>query len=110
MLNELRVTNKYHGRWPNRRYVNIMRGSPLGNPFPVHELNPREDAIWQYKQWLIKQLEEGNPSVVAELDRIAAMVMDNTDEPVCLECCCHPKACHGDVIIKVILEVLEQAA
>ncbi|MFP3645167.1 DUF4326 domain-containing protein [Paraburkholderia sp. SIMBA_054] len=107
MLNEIRTTNKYHGHWPNRRYVYIGRPSPLGNPFPIEDGRTREQAIQQYEQWLYQQLEAGEPAVVAELERIAGLVMDDTAQPVCLECFCSPKACHGDIIIQVIQKAIE---
>ena len=105
-MNELRVTNKYHGRWPKRRHVNIMRGTPLGNPFVIGQDGTREEVINKYKDWLYEQLKLDNVPVIQALEGIAALVLDNTGEPVCLECCCSPKACHGNVIVELVHEAI----
>lgn len=107
MLNKLRVTNKHHGRWPHRRYVYIGRPSVLGNPFPIGSGVTREEVVSKYRDWLYSKLEEGNPAVIAELDRIVDLLNDGSDQDVCLECFCAPQACHGDIIKEVIEQVLK---
>jgi hypothetical protein len=101
-MNELTVVNKFHGKWPNRRYVYIGRPSPLGNPVKVEPGVSQEDAVYLYKEHLHEQMQAGNEAIISELERIGAMVMDDSGEPVCLMCFCAPKVCHGDVIKKVI--------
>jgi hypothetical protein len=110
MPNELMVVNKHHGQWPNRRYVYIGRPSPLGNPHAMGGERTREEVIYLFKEDLQKKLEAGDEAVINELERIGAMVMDNSGEPVCLVCFCAPKACHGDVIKKVIEEAIKEIA
>lgn len=106
MPNELNVVNKHHGQWPNRRYVYIGRPSPLGNPHKMGRDMTREAAVYLYKEDLHAKLAAGDEAVINELERIGAMVLDNSGEPVCLVCFCAPKACHGDVIKEVILEAI----
>jgi len=47
-LTVITIANKYHGT----KGISIMRGTPLGNPFPIDENNPREVAIAKYHEWL----------------------------------------------------------
>lgn len=108
MVNELRVVNKYHGEWPTRRYVYIGRPSPLGNPHVMGGERTREEAIYLFKEDLQAKMAAGDEAVLNELERIGAMVMDDSGEPVCLVCFCAPKACHGDVIKKVIEEAIKE--
>jgi hypothetical protein len=110
MPNELRVTNKFHGQWPNRRYVYIGRPSPLGNPVRIEPGVTREAAVYLYGEYLQEQMQAGNEAILNELERIGAMVMDDSGEPVCLQCFCAPKACHGDVIRKVIEQAIKEMA
>lgn len=102
MPNELTVVNKFHGQWPARRYVYIGRPSPLGNPIRMDEGRTREEAVYLYGEHLQEQMQAGNEKILNELERIGQMVLDDSGQPVCLVCFCAPKACHGDVIKKVI--------
>lgn len=113
-MNELQVVNKYHLTEEKRthqrvhpRYVYIGRPSTLGNPFPITETRTRDEAVSQYKIWLLQQIQEQNQKVLDMLERIGAMVLDDTHEPVFLVCYCAPKPCHGDVIKEVILQAIE---
>jgi hypothetical protein len=107
-MNELTVVNKHHGQWPHRRYVYIGRPSALGNPFPVNAGRTREEAVAEFEIYLQQQMEAGNEAILNELERIGAMVLDDSGEPVCLQCFCAPKACHGDVIRRVIEQAIKE--
>lgn len=61
--------------------VNIMRGTPWGNPFPV-EMFGRDRAIALFIHNVLPRLD------VSELR--------GKD----LVCCCKPKRCHGDYILE----------
>lgn len=106
-MNEIRVVNRHHGKWPNRRYMHIGRPSVLGNPFHIGSDGTREEVITMYRKWLIQHIETGTPTIIAELDRIATWVMDDSNMDICLQCYCAPQACHGDVIKEVIEQVIK---
>jgi hypothetical protein len=88
----------------------IGRGSPLGNPFS-HRMgtkaqfvvDSREQAIAQYRDWLLARIEERDPAICQELNRLAMKVLLG---PLKLRCYCAPKACHGDVIKDILLHYL----
>lgn len=79
--------------------VNIMRGSILGNPFKMNNENEREIVINRFASWLRNQYASGG-EVKKELHRLAK---ESKNKNIYLECCCAPKACHGD-FIKVAIE------
>lgn len=99
------VINKHHQNVPEGA-INIMRGSPLGNPFHVEEYG-RDNAIARYRPWLDEQIATGNRRVIDALDDIASRAM--AGEQVHLLCCCKPKSCHGDVIREVVLEAIRKS-
>jgi len=68
--------------------VNIMRPGPWGNPFDERQYG-REQCIKLYEHWLFI-----NPDLVAMMRRELA----HKD----IVCCCWPKPCHGDVIMRVV--------
>lgn len=68
--------------------VNIMRPGNWGNPFTEQEWG-REGCIALYEHWLFL-----NPTFVAYMRK----ELRNKD----LVCCCWPKQCHGDVILRVV--------
>lgn len=68
--------------------VNIMRPGPWGNPFDERQYG-REQCIKLYEHWLFI-----NPALVAMMRRELA----HKD----IVCCCWPKPCHGDVILRVV--------
>lgn len=96
------VVNKHHGQ----SGIYIGRGSPLGNPFPIQGADTRDIVIAKYEDWLRKQVEQRNPTVLAELERIGDLALT---QGVNLQCFCAPKRCHGDVIKVVLLEAVAKA-
>ena len=95
-----------------RAYVG--RGSPLGNPFShregtlaKHLVATRDDAIWHYRDWLIRRLNSFDPSErqggpeIAEMNRLFALVSAGFNLE--LACWCVPAPCHAEVI-KDLLE------
>ena len=71
--------------------VYIGRPSKWGNPFAIGEFQgqyrTREQVILAYEQWLKKQT-----NLLLELPALRGKV---------LGCWCHPKPCHGDVLIRL---------
>lgn len=80
--------------------VYIGRGSKWGNIF-THKyatmagcmVETREEAIECFEKWIRNQ-----PVLMAALPELVGKT---------LGCYCAPKACHGDVLIKLVNEMLE---
>lgn len=93
------VLNKHHGA----KGEYIGRGSPLGNPFKIEGQFTRSKVIELYETRLQQWIEDGNPVVLAELNRLAEIAMQR---PLSLVCFCKPQACHGDIIKRVLCEAI----
>ena len=74
--------------------------SPLANPEYLAREEDRPKVIAQYKTWLWKKIQAGDPKVMAELWRLLDLA--RRPEGVTLLCWCAPKACHGDVIASAL--------
>ena len=70
--------------------VYIGRGSKWGNPYHIGQHGTRKEVIKKYENYLL-----GNTDLMNSLDELKGKV---------LACWCSPKACHGDVLIKLIKE------
>lgn len=110
MPNEIVVVNKHHGHTVDDRTIYIGRPSLLGNPFTIEGKQTRTAVLKNYTRWLEWKIEMGNAEVVAELDRIASLVLDDSGLPVKLLCFCAPQACHGDVLKRVIEQAIKEQA
>ena len=73
--------------------IYIGRGSIWGNPFKIGEDGSREEVIEKYEKWM--------PSYLLKLLPLL--------EGQRLGCWCKPKACHGDVLIKLLLKSKERS-
>lgn len=89
-----KVYNKYHNPPPG--CISIMRDGPFGNPFSHmagtlarFRCESREEAVARYGEWI-----ETQPALLARARR--ELVGKN------LLCCCKPKACHGDILIRLV--------
>lgn len=83
------VLNKHHhgGKVPAGA-VNIMRGTPWGNPFAIGVDGDRDEVVWLYRRWLWDTIK--TQPIFAQ----AVRALHGKD----LCCCCAPLACHGDVL------------
>jgi len=76
----------------NLRYescnVYIGRPSKWGNPFQIGHGRTRQQAIEQYREWILQQ-----PELLAALPELR----DRR-----LGCYCAPLLCHGDVLLELI--------
>lgn len=70
--------------------VYIGRPSKWGNPFEIGRDGTREEVIEKYREWVQSQ-----PHLMKALPELSNKT---------LGCWCHPKACHGDVLIRLVLE------
>lgn len=106
----LQVANSYHlpKDWKNNpRNVYIGRGSPLGNPYPISTERSREEVIAMYENYLHTYLLKNDRAIEA-LNSIATMLTDCSNQPVKLVCFCSPKACHGDLLQRLITDKLKE--
>jgi hypothetical protein len=85
-----KVLNKYKDGFP-KGAVYIGRPSKWGNPFTVGKDGSREEVIAKYEEYILK-----NPHLL----RAARVELKGKD----LVCFCTPKACHGDVLIRIANE------
>lgn len=70
--------------------VYIGRPSKWGNPFKVGEDGTRKEVIQKYEYWVRQQ-----KNLMDSLYELK----DKT-----LGCWCYPKACHGEVLVKLVNE------
>lgn len=83
------VLNKYHhgGRVPAGA-VDVMRGTPFGNPFPITPERTREQAVEEFRRFLWQQI-KADPDFA---DQVRAL----HGRDLC--CCCAPALCHAHVL------------
>ena len=70
--------------------VYIGRPSKWGNPFIIGTHGDRDEVIRKYEKWIRMQ-----PALLSELNELKNKV---------LGCYCSPRACHGDVLIRLLRE------
>jgi len=70
--------------------VYIGRPSKWGNPFPLYGEQFRDEVIAQYEQYLLN-----SPELLAQLGELKGQD---------LVCWCAPKACHGDILLRLANE------
>lgn len=70
--------------------VYIMRPSKWGNRFVPHEVGGRRIACEMYENWIRQQ-----PELMAALHELKGKR---------LGCCCAPKLCHGEVLVRLANE------
>lgn len=71
--------------------VYIGRPSKWGNPFVIGKDGTRKEVIKKYELWVRQQ------------HHLMESIHELKDKT--LGCWCHPKACHGDVLAKLVSEV-----
>ena len=74
----------------NGDYVYIGRGSKWGNPYKIGKDGTRQEVIIKYEKYIRER-----PELVADLPGLEGQV---------LGCYCKPKACHGDILVKLLRE------
>ena len=70
--------------------VYIGRPSKWGNPFAIGKDGTREEVVQKYEAWIRQQ-----PHLLSALSELKGKT---------LACWCAPKACHGDVLVKLVEE------
>ena len=115
LKNDILIVNKK--TFQGLSYEYIGRPSILSNPYThldlhktkaKYRVNSRDEAIDQYREYLIYEIQNGNVAIINELYRLAEIVKNKT---LILSCWCFPKRCHGEVIkemIELILNLEEE--
>lgn len=77
-------------------FINGTRYPPnasiFANPFKITKKETRENVIKKYEEYITEKLEK-DPNLKCELMKLKGKT---------LGCWCHPEACHGDVLVKLI--------
>lgn len=81
-----RVVNKYNSDFD----INIQRGTVWGNPFTIEEYGTQ--AVPLFKEYFINLIKSG----IITRDHLEVLRGQR------LGCTCSPKACHGDIIAKIV--------
>lgn len=68
--------------------IYIGRGSVWGNPFYIGKDGTREEVISKYEAYIMSHLE-----LIKRLPELKGKI---------LGCWCKPKACHGDILVRMI--------
>lgn len=66
-------------------------GSKWGNPYIIGRDGDRDEVIDKYEKWIRTQ-----PNLIAALPELIGKT---------LGCWCHPKKCHGEILIKLVEEL-----
>lgn len=75
--------------------ISIMRPSRFSNPFRIGIDGTREEVIQKFKDYIL-----------SDSQRVEAVRKELKGKN--LICCCKPLACHGDVLLEIANEVLEE--
>lgn len=97
----------------------VGRPSALGNPFTHKQavkarhpelvlVGSREEAVACYERWLRAELAKGNRRVREAMNSLWRRWRE--DGELVLVCWCAPKACHADVLKRVLEETLAKRA
>jgi hypothetical protein len=84
------LTRVVHHRQENYD-VYIGRPSKWGNPFVIGTDGTRALVIEKYESWI-----RNNPDLLKDLHELKGKT---------LGCWCSPRACHGDVLVKLVEEM-----
>ena len=76
----------------SKHTIYIGRGSIFGNPFVIGKDGNRENVIKKYENWALSNIVTNSKfrHAIYHLPKNAI-----------LGCYCAPKACHGDIIVKI---------
>jgi hypothetical protein len=92
----MRVLNKYHApHGDTLPIVNIMRGGALGNLFKIGADGNRAQVVKMHDEYIRQRVKTD--------ERFRKLVYDLDGHD--LECCCAPRACHGDNLKRLCEEL-----
>ena len=87
---KIEVMNKHYQEYD----VYIGRGSKWGNPFKIGEDGDREEVIKKYEEYI-----RNKPELLQNLQELRNKR---------LGCFCAPRACHGDILVKLVEEMEDE--
>jgi|ETNmetMinimDraft_11_1059920.scaffolds.fasta_scaffold156050_2 hypothetical protein len=93
------------GRKNDPKAEYIGRGSPLGNPFRIHDYGSeveRDEVVEKYREYFEHGI-KNNDAMLRELRRLYRIAANGD---LILGCFCAPKKCHGEVIKKFLDDAL----
>ncbi|MCK9279301.1 MAG: DUF4326 domain-containing protein [Melioribacteraceae bacterium] len=102
MIGTIEVVNKYTYEGD---YIDIMRGTPLGNPYIVSDSMSREQSVLNFYKYFRKEFFKKTDVYNAIMEIVEKV---KSGENVKIKCCCKPKLCHGDIIKIAIESILEK--
>lgn len=93
----IKIANKNRGQ--QGEYVG--RGSILGNPYRLtYDCGVERDKVIDlYRNWLYRKIEQVDPEIIEELERLYEIAVKGD---LVLLCWCAPKRCHAEVIRDVL--------
>lgn len=104
----INVVNKYKLTGSEFNCEYIGRPSPLGNPFShlpntkaQFSVKDRDEAVSKFEDYLRSNINK-DLSITREMKRLYRSWKEHGE--LTLVCWCAPKACHGDVIKKLLEE------
>lgn len=101
----INVVNKKTHKPDGEKDFYIGRGSPLGNVYDFknsnhsqvkYHVNSRGDAILGFKDYLEKEVKDGNPEICYFINKL--IIRNLLKKDTNLVCYCSPSPCHGDII------------
>ncbi len=76
--------------------VYVGRGSPLGNPFVMHNESMRDEVCNKYEEYFEEQKKIRNSPIRIELEKLLSRMV--AGEKLNLQCFCKPRRCHADTL------------
>lgn len=96
------ITNKKDGKSDSDTFY-CGRGSPVGNPFKLTYPDTEESrnkVIEKYKIWINCKISENDKDIIRYLEKMNEHHIKYGI--VKLECYCHPKRCHCEIIRDIL--------
>lgn len=88
--------------------VYVGRPSVLGNRFshqrtavPTYRVASREEAILNYRMWLVERIKVGDLKVCQALEDLRSVLREQGR--LTLVCWCYPLPCHADVLKRYLI-------
>lgn len=103
-MGEIRIVNyKNYTTASGEILIGIDRRTALGNPFVMKSEADRDAVCDKYEEY-IREAVKTNERVQKDLNYIKDKLKNGFN--IALGCWCVPKRCHGETVIKLVLEML----
>lgn len=106
---DLRVISKHDTQSDDYRactkIINVMSPNVLSNPFIVDKQRNNIDNVLEKFNTHLRKLHSTNFAINESIRTIIRLL--KSGHIVGILCCCAPNKCHGDVLKKFILELIE---